>query len=118
MRPHHPNPDHTDPLQYSMIPALYRIVPDFVPSHTATSLARRILPTTSSFAVGDDVPIPIFPVERVVSCPSIAVPKRRFPILRVFELVGVGVSILYPRMILLDPHVSDSPANAPMAILL
>lgn len=48
-----------------------------------------------------DVQIPIFPDERVVFIPSIFVPKRRFQILRVLLLVGAGVSISYPRTILL-----------------
>ena len=56
------------------------------------------------------MPIPIFPEESVVLVPSIAVPKRRFPILRVLVLVGVGVSISYPRTILLDHVVIDSHA--------
>ena len=64
------------------------------------------------------MPIPIFPEESVVFVPSIAVPKRRFPILRVLVLVGVGVSISYPRTILLDPVVIDSPALYPSAVLL
>lgn len=41
----------------------------------------------------------------------------RFPILSVFELVGVGVSISYPRTMLLFPVVIDSADLNPRAIL-
>ena len=61
------------------------------------------VPTTSSFEVGLLVPIPIFPVERVVLVPLIPIPKRRFPILRVLDDVAHGASISYPMTILLFP---------------
>ena len=77
---------------------------------TVRSLVMRADPDTVSRADGDDVPIPIFPVESVVLVPSILVPNMRFPILSVFELVGVGTSISYPRTILFAPVVRASPA--------
>ena len=57
-----------------------------------------------------DVQIPILPVESVVFDPSTLVPKRRFQILRVLVLVGVGVSMSYPSTIFLVAVVADLPA--------
>mgnify|MGYP003554336162 CR=1 FL=1 len=74
--------------------------------------------TTSSFDDGEEVPIPILPVERVVFIPSILVPKMRFPILRVLLLEIDGVSILYPRTILFDQVVRVSATWLPISVLL
>jgi hypothetical protein len=53
--------------------------------------------------VGEEVQIPIFPVERVVFVPSIPVQNKRFPILSVLLEVDEGVSISYPMTMLLFP---------------
>lgn len=44
-------------------------------------------------------------------------PKRRFPILSIFEDVDVGVSILYPRRILFVPVARLYPAWNHMSVL-
>jgi len=70
-----------------------------------------------SFSEGVDVPIPIFPDERVLSAPSIPVPKMIFPILSVFDAVVLGTSISYPMTIFPVPLLNESPAFAPRKIL-
>ena len=73
---------------------------------------------TDNFCHGAEIPIPIFPEESVVFVPLIFVQKRRFQILSVLLLVGVGASISNPSTILFDPVVIDSHALYPRAILL
>ena len=56
------------------------------------------------------VPIPILPVLKVVPAPSMLVPKRRLPMLRVLALVAEGASMSKPRTMLLEPVERLSPA--------
>ena len=53
-------------------------------------------PATLSLAIGEVVPMPIFPDESVVPMRS----KRRLPMLSVLLLEGLGASISYPIKIL------------------